>query len=119
MIKRILVGLGTSRTAATVTHYAIDIAKANRASLAGIAITDAARRRSELVAGYFHAHGRQADADALQGDARTELLPYAQTWQADLIVAGNSAKNLLLRRLFGETALTLLRESPLPLYLAQ
>jgi nucleotide-binding universal stress UspA family protein len=47
------------------------------------------------------------------------LLPYAQHWQADLIVAGNSAKNLLLRRLFGETALTLLRESPLPLYLAQ
>jgi hypothetical protein len=36
-----------------------------------------------------------------------------------LAVAGNSAKNLILRRMFGETALQLLRESPLPLYLAQ
>ena len=39
--------------------------------------------------------------------------------RGDLIVAGNSSKNLLLRKLFGETALKLLRESPLPLYLAQ
>ena len=46
-------------------------------------------------------------------------MPYAEAWKADLIVAGNSSKNLLLRKLFGETALKLLRESPLPLYLAQ
>ena len=43
----------------------------------------------------------------------------AREAKADLIVAGNSSKNLLLRKLFGETALKLLRESPLPLYLAQ
>jgi nucleotide-binding universal stress UspA family protein len=73
----------------------------------------------ELAASYFAAHGRQVDTDSVDGDPRKELLPYAQHWQADLIVAGNSAKNLLLRRLFGETALTLLRESPLPLYLTQ
>lgn len=79
----------------------------------------AARRRVELAAAYFTAHGRQVDTDAVDGDPRKELLPYAQQWQADLIVAGNSAKSLLLRRLFGETALTLLRESSLPLYLAQ
>lgn len=48
-----------------------------------------------------------------------ELLPYADRWQADLIVAGNSAENMLLRRIFGETALSLLRNSPLPLYLAE
>lgn len=48
-----------------------------------------------------------------------ELLPYADRWQADLIVAGNSAENMLLRRIFGETALSPLRNSLLPLYLAQ
>ena len=47
------------------------------------------------------------------------LVPYALAWNADLIVAGNSAKNLLMRKLFGETAIKLLRESTLPLYLAQ
>jgi nucleotide-binding universal stress UspA family protein len=69
--------------------------------------------------GYFKAHGREVDTDHVAGNPEQELVPYATQWGADLIVAGNSAKNLLLRRLFGETALMLLRESPLPLYLAQ
>lgn len=78
-----------------------------------------ATRRLEKAAAYFAAHGRAVETDHAGGDAAKELIPYAQAWQADLIVAGNSAKNLLLRRIFGETALQLLRESPLPLYLAQ
>ncbi|MFM1997901.1 MAG: hypothetical protein RLZZ111_2288 [Planctomycetota bacterium] len=78
-----------------------------------------ATRRLEKAAGYFAAHGRSVETDHAAGDAARELIPYAQAWQADLIVAGNSARNLLLRRLFGETALRLLRDSPLPLYLAQ
>jgi nucleotide-binding universal stress UspA family protein len=57
--------------------------------------------------------------DFVQGDPVQELVPYAEKWEANLIVAGNSAKNLLLRKLFGETALQLHRASPLPLYLAQ
>ena len=78
-----------------------------------------AKRRLEKSAAYFQAHDREVDTDHCQGEPFRELLPYAEAWKADLIVAGNSAKNLLLRKLFGETALRLLRESPLPLYLAQ
>jgi nucleotide-binding universal stress UspA family protein len=81
--------------------------------------TATAQRRLESVAGYFQAHGRTVDADFAGGDPASEIVPYAQQWGGDLIVAGNSAKNLLLRRLFGETALKLLRDSPLPLYLSQ
>lgn len=79
----------------------------------------AAARRLENAAGFFAAHGRGVETDHAGGNADHDLLPYAEAWKADLIVAGNSAKNLLLRRVFGETALRLLRESPLPLYLAQ
>lgn len=78
-----------------------------------------AGRRLEKSAAYFAAHGRQVETDHAAGDPARELIPYAEAWGADLVVAGNSAKNLLLRRLFGETALRLLRDSPLPLYLAQ
>ena len=81
--------------------------------------TATAQRRLESVAGYFQAHGRSVDTDFAGGDPTAEIVPYAHEWGADLIVAGNSAKNLLLRRLFGETALKLLRDSPLPLYLSQ
>ncbi len=79
----------------------------------------AASRRLEKAAAFFMAHGRSVETDHAGGSADRDLLPYANEWNADLIVAGNSAKNLLLRRVFGETALRLLRESHLPLYLAQ
>jgi nucleotide-binding universal stress UspA family protein len=76
-------------------------------------------RRLKSVESYFASHGREIEMDFVQGDPVQELVPYAEKWEANLIVAGNSAKNLLLRKLFGETALQLLRASPLPLYLAQ
>jgi nucleotide-binding universal stress UspA family protein len=79
----------------------------------------AANRRLEQASSYFAAHGRAVDTDHARGTPSAALVPYATTWGADLIVAGNSAKNLLMRKLFGETALKLLRESTLPLYLAQ
>jgi nucleotide-binding universal stress UspA family protein len=80
---------------------------------------EAARRRLRKSSAYFAAHGREVDTDHAPGHPSTVLVPYANAWGADLIVAGNSAKNLLMRKLFGETALKLLRESTLPLYLAQ
>jgi len=80
---------------------------------------EAANRRLQKASLYFAAHGRAVDTDHAPGNPATALVPYATTWGADLIVAGNSAKNLLMRKLFGETALQLLRESTLPLYLAQ
>jgi len=42
-IKRILVGLGTSRTAESVTAHAIEIAKPRGAELVGLAVTDPVR----------------------------------------------------------------------------
>ena len=121
-ISRVLVAYsGSLESAKTFKHFVLSGLYSGAAVRIVCFSKDAAaaRRRVELAAGYFAAHGRQVDTDSVVGDPRKELLPYAQQWQADLIVAGNSAKNLLLRRLFGETALTLLRESPLPLYLAQ
>ena len=34
-----------------------------------------------------------------------QFLPEADNWQADLICVGSGARSLLLRRLFGDTAL--------------
>lgn len=121
-IRRVLVAYsGSLESAKTFKHFVQSGLHAD-AAVRIVCFTDdtaAARRRCELAAGYFLAHGRSADTDAVAGDPRTQLLPYASTWGADLIVAGNSAKNMLLRKLFGETALHLIRTSTLPLYLAQ
>lgn len=121
-IRRVLVAYsGSIESAKTFKHFVQSGLFADAAVRIVHFGDDAATagRRLENCAAYFAAHGRTADTDHAQGDPATALVPYATTWGADLIVAGNSAKNLLLRKLFGETALKLLRGCPLPLYLAQ
>ena len=121
-VRRVLVAYsGSLESAKTFKHFVHSGLYAD-AEVRIVCFSDdlaAAGRRCAFAADYFRAHGRRVDSDTVSGDPRKELLPYAATWGADLIVAGNSAKNILLRRIFGETALSLLRESPLPLYLAQ
>jgi nucleotide-binding universal stress UspA family protein len=71
------------------------------------------------AADYCRTHGIEPEAAYVPQSPKSHLLSEAETWGADLIVVGNSAKNLLLRRIFGETALHVIRESDRPLYLSQ
>jgi nucleotide-binding universal stress UspA family protein len=68
---------------------------------------------------YCRAHSLTVETERLPGSPKEQLLPYAERWGADLTVIGNSAKNLLLRRIFGETALHAIRHANRPLFLAQ
>jgi nucleotide-binding universal stress UspA family protein len=78
-----------------------------------------ARQLVEDAATYCKAHGLEAEVDTAAGPPKQALLPYAEDWGADLIVVGNSARKLLLRRILGETALHVIQRSELPLFLAQ
>jgi nucleotide-binding universal stress UspA family protein len=71
------------------------------------------------AADYCRAHGIEPEEAYVPGSPKDGLLPYASQWGADLIVVGNSARNLLLRRIFGETALHVIRHADRPLFLAQ
>lgn len=71
------------------------------------------------AAAYCRAHGYEATTEHVPGSPRHQVLPYAEQWGADLLVVGNSARSLLLRRVFGETALEVMRSADRPLYLAQ
>lgn len=68
---------------------------------------------------YCRAHDLRVETDIVPAAPKDNLLPYAEQWQADLTVIGNSAKNLMLRRVFGETALNAIRNANRPLFLAQ
>jgi nucleotide-binding universal stress UspA family protein len=71
------------------------------------------------AAEYCRSHGYQPEVEVLPFAPRGHLLEHAAAWDADLLVLGNSAKNLLLRRWFGETALEVIRHAELPLFLSQ
>lgn len=79
-------------------------------------------RASRLLRGaeeFLHAHGIAAEVLHVPGLPHDQILPHAADWNADLIVLGNSAKNLMLRRVLGETALRVMRAADRPLFLSQ
>jgi len=68
---------------------------------------------------YCRAHGFHVEHESNPGVPKDLLLPIATLWQADMIVLGNSARSLLMRRVFGETALHIIRNADRPLFLSQ
>ena len=56
------------------------------------------------------------ETGSLHGPLRRALVPYAGKWQADLIVLGVPAGNRLLRRVLGEAAHDVLRQTNCALY---
>jgi len=80
---------------------------------------DNAERLVGDAADYCRAHRFEPEEAFVPDSPKDHLLPYAAEWGADLIVVGNSAKHLLLRHIFGETALHVIRNADRPLFLAQ
>lgn len=71
------------------------------------------------AAEYCHTHGFHVEHVSMPGSPKEFLLPMAAQWQADMIVLGNSARNLLVKRVIGETALHIIRNADRPLFLCQ
>jgi nucleotide-binding universal stress UspA family protein len=68
---------------------------------------------------YCRAHGFRVCHESNPGDPKVLLLAAANLWKADMIVMGNSARSVLLRKVLGDTLLTTLRDTKIPLFLAQ
>jgi len=81
--------------------------------------TEMGEARLAKAAEYCQAHGLTPETECVPEPPLEHLLPYADAWKADLIVLGNSAKSMLLRRILGETALHAMRKAERPLFLAQ
>lgn len=67
---------------------------------------------------YCRAHGYRVSYESQLGDPRVMLLAAAQRWPADLIVMGNGARSVLVRKVLGDTLLSTLRNTKIPLFLA-
>ena len=78
-----------------------------------------ARVLLSAAADYCTAHGYEVETEHLEGSAREGLLLHAETWKADTIVLGATHRNHLSQIVLGDTALHLIKHSPIPLFLAQ
>ena len=78
----------------------------------------ASRDALHQMAEYFQRRGTTLETGWICGPSRKVLVPYAEKWNADLLVMGATRTNPLLRRLLGETAQDALRRLSSALYLA-
>ena len=80
---------------------------------------DVANRLLTDVADYCRAYGCDTEVEHVAGSAQELLLQHATDWKADVIVVGNSVKRLWLKKLFGETAMHVIKHADIPLFLSQ
>jgi len=121
-IKNVLIAYsGSMQSAKTMKHF-VQLRLWSEANVRIVTFTKdvaAGQGRLERAAAYCEAHGLKAETECIEAPAMHELLPYAKNHQADLIVLGNSARNMMLRKILGETALHVMRNTDRALFLAQ
>ncbi|MFO0901825.1 MAG: universal stress protein [Pirellulales bacterium] len=121
-IRRVLVAYSGSMESAKTLRQYLQLHPFRDAEMRIVVFGHEPARATRLLEGarqYCRAHGFAPQLVHLSGAPHDQILPYARDWDADLIVLGNSAKNLMMRRVLGETALHVMRHSRCPLFLSQ
>ena len=121
-VKKVLIAYSGSMESAKAMKRFVEMRLWPEATLRIVNFDHQKGKAEQLVsdaADYCRAHGFEPEQVCVAESPKDHLLPYAAAWEADLIVVGNSAKNLLLRRIFGETVLHAIQNSDRPLFLAQ
>jgi nucleotide-binding universal stress UspA family protein len=121
-IKRVLIAYSGSMESAKTMKLFLRSGLWPEAELRIVTFADDAAigdERLAAAADYCRAHGFAPEVECVVDSPKNSLLPYAAQCQADLIVMGNSSKNMLLRKILGETALYAMRNAKVPLFLAQ
>ena len=78
-----------------------------------------AKWRLEEVDSYCRDYGVSVETKFVHGSPKGHIIEEADDFSADVIVMGNSAKSLLSRKIFGETALYCLKHADRPVFLNQ
>jgi nucleotide-binding universal stress UspA family protein len=71
------------------------------------------------AAAYCESHGLMVETELVDAHPRAELLNYARRWGADMIVMGATSRARIFQHVLGDTVLTAVRGSDVPLFLSQ
>lgn len=121
-VKKVLIAYSGSMESAKAMKRFVQMRLWPEAKLRIVTFEHQADKAEQIVgdaADYCCAHGFEVEEAFVPKSPKDHLIPYAEEWGADLTVVGNSAKNLLLRRIFGETALHAIQNANRPLFLSQ
>jgi nucleotide-binding universal stress UspA family protein len=121
-ISRVLVAYNGSMESATAMKRFVQMRLWPGAELRLFTFDPSHDRAHDLLVAaedYCRAHGYRVTHDYNPGDPQVLLSAAANLWQADMIVMGNSARSVIVRKVLGDTLLAALRDTKLPLFLAQ
>jgi nucleotide-binding universal stress UspA family protein len=121
-ISRVLIAYNGSMESAKAMKRFVQMRLWPEAELKVMTFNPSDERAYELLLAaeeYCGVHGFRVCHQSNPGDPKVLLLPAATLWQADMIVMGNSARSVLVRKVLGETLLTTLTDTRIPLFLAQ
>lgn len=120
-VKKVLIAYGNLMESAKAMTQCVQMRLWPEAKLRIVTFEYAADKVEQLArnaADYCQAHGFEQEEACVPDAAQAQLPPYPEKWTTDRMVVGNSEKNQLLRRIFGETAPHAIRHTHRPLFLA-
>jgi nucleotide-binding universal stress UspA family protein len=80
--------------------------------------SEGSRLALERAKAYLEVHGYAPHTTSVKGnDATQEIFDFAQSFEADILVAGAHSVSMWRKLAFGSTTASLLEKSPLPLFL--
>lgn len=122
LIQRVLIAYSGSVESAHTMRRFIQMRLWPEATLRIVTFDKTAEEADRLLSDaqqFCRAYGRNPEIERVEEKAYNHILPYANEHNFDLIVVGNSARSLLLREVFGETALQVIRTTDRPIFTAQ
>jgi nucleotide-binding universal stress UspA family protein len=121
-IRRVLIAYSGSMESAKAMRRYVQLNPWRNASLRVVYFGKGGRVTDQLLkdaADYCRDHGFSTETESVADSAKDRLIEYAQQNDMDLIVMGNSIRNLLFRHLLGDTVLSAIQQTDRPLFLAQ
>lgn len=121
-VKKALVAYSGSMESAKAIRHFLHLKPWPDVSLHLVHFREGAEPEPHLLkdaADFCMAHGFKVHTDQVDGQARKDLLPFAQNIDADLIVMGNSVHKTLMKQLLGDTVLETIKSADRALFLSQ
>ena len=121
-IKKVLIAYSGSMESAKALRHFLHLKPWPGVSLHIVHFKEGPEKEPFLLkdaAEFCDAHGFEVKADAVDGRARSDLLPFARENNADLIVMGNSVNKFLLKRLLADSVLDTIKSADRPIFLSQ
>ena len=71
------------------------------------------------AANFCNSYGIEVESEIIDKNPVTGIIECAKSWDADMLVMGKSSRNVILRKIFGDTLIDIFKKTNIPIFLSQ